>query len=532
MDESSKINDLLQQIEKLKLDNAMLRRDFSSLANAATVSVPDNMKALFDVAQKNVGDYFRELKMDPGHGTIEISDQRYILIRASALSIDFLTTIQKLYADRGETEALNIGKNFLFDISHVIGMNDARNFHTKMHLTDPIAKLSAGPVHFAYSGWAYVEILPESKPSLDENYYLIYRHPFSFEADSWISSGKKSELPVCIMNAGYSSGWCEESFGMPLTAVEVTCKAKGDEYCTFIMSPPGQIQAHVERYSSLIRKGPDQKITYEIPTFFERKKLEEILRKRTEELAITNNELEQFIYAASHDMQEPLRMVNSYLQLLEMRYADKLDKDAKEFIDYAVSGSNRMRSIIYGLLDYTKVNKERPLEIIDMNDLLKSVLKELAQQIEENRITVTLEPLPAIYGDRVLIEQLFQNLISNAIKFKCEKNPEITIAGKKNGNEYLFSMKDNGIGIQKEYAGKLFTIFKRLNTKVNYPGSGIGLAICKKIVEKHGGKIWFESEFGKGTTFYFTIKEKTADALEVSGEKANPINYPETSAWE
>ncbi|MCC6837577.1 MAG: XylR N-terminal domain-containing protein, partial [Bacteroidia bacterium] len=220
----------------------MLRRDFTSIRNQNTVSVPDNVKPLFDKAQEVVGEYFKNLKMEPNKGTIEINDQRYVLVRASALSTDFLNTIQLLYADRGEKEALSIGKNFLFDIAHVIGINDAVNFHTKMNLTDPISKLSAGPVHFAYSGWAYVDILPESNPSPDDGFYMIYDHPFSFEADSWIRSGKKANTPVCIMNAGYSSGWCEQSFGMPLTAVEVTCKAKGDDMCRFIMSPPHKIE--------------------------------------------------------------------------------------------------------------------------------------------------------------------------------------------------------------------------------------------------------------------------------------------------
>ena len=151
-----------------------------------TVSVPEKIKPLFDAAQQTVGEYFSRLKFNPAHGTIEIQDERYVLVRASALSHDFLATIQQLYADRGEKEALAIGKDFLFDIAHVIGVNDARKFHAEMNLTDPISKLAAGPVHFAYSGWAFVDILPESKPSPNDDYYLIYHHPYSFEADSWI----------------------------------------------------------------------------------------------------------------------------------------------------------------------------------------------------------------------------------------------------------------------------------------------------------------------------------------------------------
>ncbi len=273
--------ELIKRISELEQENAMLKRDFSSLPHGDSVKVPEAFKPLFDIAQQTVNEYFRHLKMDPTKGTIEINDQRYVLVRASALSKDFLDTIQNLYADRGESEAMAIGKNFLFDIAHVIGMNDARNFHVKMNFTDPIAKLSAGPVHFAYSGWAFVDILPESSPSPDENFYLIYNHPYSFEADSWIRSGKRSDTPICIMNAGYSSGWCEESFGIPLTAVEVSCMAKGDEHCTFIMSPPHKIQEHLERFHSQSTMAIKKTEQYEIPTFFERKSVEEEMQKST-----------------------------------------------------------------------------------------------------------------------------------------------------------------------------------------------------------------------------------------------------------
>jgi PAS domain S-box-containing protein len=232
------------------------------------------------------------------------------------------------------------------------------------------------------------------------------------------------------------------------------------------------------------------------------------LKKKSEELERSNKELEQFAYIASHDLQAPLRMVSSYLQLLEKRYKDKLDKDANEFINFAVDGSNRMRTLISSLLDYSRINRVKPFEDINLNELLKEVLGDLKTDVIANKAVITIEMLPDIFGDKVLIGELFQNLISNAVKFKGERNPEILISGKKNEDEYLFFVKDNGIGIQKEYASKLFIIFQRLNTEEQYPGTGIGLAICKKIVERHGGKIWFESEFGKGTTFYFTIKGK------------------------
>lgn len=234
--------------------------------------------------------------------------------------------------------------------------------------------------------------------------------------------------------------------------------------------------------------------------------VENELKQKTVELMRSNNELEQFAYVASHDLQEPLRMVTSYVQLLEERYKDKLDTDAAEFIAFAVDGTDRMRNLIHSLLEYSRVNKIRPYEIIKLNHLVDHVLLDLKNLIQDTNTKIKVDKLPDIYGDSLLITQLFQNLISNSIKFKNSPNPEIYITGKKIDDEYLFSIKDNGIGISKEYSDKIFVIFQRLHTKDKYPGTGIGLAICKKIVEQHGGKIWLESKLGEGTTFYFTIK--------------------------
>jgi PAS domain S-box-containing protein len=239
----------------------------------------------------------------------------------------------------------------------------------------------------------------------------------------------------------------------------------------------------------------------------ERKITENELKLKSEELIRSNAELEQFAYVASHDLQEPLRMVTSYVQLLEKRYKDKLDQDAKEFIAFAVDGSNRMRTLIQSLLEYSRVNRVKPFEKINLNELINVVLQDLRETIQTNNAKIIVNELPEITGDHTLIGQLFQNLIANAIKFKGDKDPEVIISGEKKDKEFLFSVKDNGIGIEKEYSKKIFVIFQRLHSKDKYPGTGIGLAICKKIVERHGGVIWMESEPGKGSTFYFTIKE-------------------------
>ncbi|MFY9307929.1 MAG: ATP-binding protein [Bacteroidia bacterium] len=231
------------------------------------------------------------------------------------------------------------------------------------------------------------------------------------------------------------------------------------------------------------------------------------LQKKSDELVRSNNDLQQFAYVASHDLQEPLRMVTSYVQLLEDRYKNKLDQDASEFIGYAVDGTKRMRALIQSLLEYSRVGKIRPFEKIDMNTLVEEVLLEMDQQVKEAQANVKVNVLPLVKGDRILIAQLMKNLISNALKFKeGNKRPEIVISGERSSDGFLFSVRDNGIGISKEYFEKIFVIFQRLHSKDKYPGTGMGLAICKKIVEQHGGKIWVESELDKGAVFYFTIK--------------------------
>jgi len=230
------------------------------------------------------------------------------------------------------------------------------------------------------------------------------------------------------------------------------------------------------------------------------------LENKAMELERSNVELEQFAYIASHDLQEPLRTISSYVQLIANRYKDKLDKDADEFIDFAVDGSNRMRLLINSLLEYSRVNKIKPFQWVESADVIEDILQDMKEQINESGTVVKYNELPKIYADPILIGQVFQNLIGNAIKFRDGKDPIIEISGKRDNAEVLFSVKDNGIGIKREYDDKIFVIFQRLNSREKYPGTGIGLSICKKIVERHGGKIWVESEPGKGATFYFTIK--------------------------
>lgn len=234
--------------------------------------------------------------------------------------------------------------------------------------------------------------------------------------------------------------------------------------------------------------------------------LEHKVEERTEALRRSNEELRRYAYVASHDLQEPLRTVTSYLQLIEQRYPDKLDDEGKEFIAFAVDGAVRMKNLISDLLVYSRVeNRARSFALLDVEAVLNKSILVLDAAISENEARITHDPMPKIVADEDLLMQLFQNLIANAIKYRSARPPEIHIGANCKDGFWTFSVRDNGIGIDKQFLERIFIIFQRLHTAEEYPGTGIGLAVCRKAAELHGGRIWAESEVGKGTTFYFTI---------------------------
>lgn len=230
------------------------------------------------------------------------------------------------------------------------------------------------------------------------------------------------------------------------------------------------------------------------------------LEETVAELRRSNSDLQQFAYVASHDLQEPLRMIASYTQLLAKRYKGKLDSDADDFIGYAVEGANRMQRLINDLLAYSRVTTQgKVFERVDCNQILEDVLSNLQIAIEENRAVVTHDALPVVTADGGQLSQLFQNLIGNAIKFHGKEPPRVHVSVELRNNEWQFSVLDNGIGVDPQYAERIFVIFQRLHNREEYPGTGIGLAVCKKIVERHGGRIWVQSPIGRGSIFYFTL---------------------------
>lgn len=247
----------------------------------------------------------------------------------------------------------------------------------------------------------------------------------------------------------------------------------------------------------------------------ERQQAQETLAKKAEELARSNQELEQFAYVASHDLQEPLRMVASYTQLLAERCRGKLDENADKYINYAVEGAMRMQTLIQDLLAFSRVGRNgNEQKRTDCNSALEEVRLNLRAAIEESQASILSDGLPTIAVERSQIVQLLQNLIGNAIKFRGTSPPVVRVSAQRHQSEWVLSVTDNGIGIAPEHRDVIFVIFQRLHTRSEYPGNGVGLAICKKIVEQHGGRIWVESETQRGSTFYVSLPACEARAEE------------------
>ncbi|MCE3259274.1 MAG: hypothetical protein K0S12_915 [Bacteroidetes bacterium] len=471
------IKQLKAQVARLTRENERLRKAGEKSEKKPTVKVPASFKPAFDEAQKIVGKYFESLKFNPEKGSIDIAGERYILVRASALSLEFLNSFSQFYSDRGEEEALSIGKNMLFDLSHVLGIEDAKNFHKKMNLHDPISKLSAGPVHFAYAGWAFVDILKDSHATPDENYYIKYNHPYSFEADSWIKAKKKSKTPVCIMNAGYSSGWCEASFGIPLTSVEISCKAKGDKCCTFIMAPPHKIDQYLKEDNKNAKQAD---IT--IPSFLERKKIEEKINSSLKEKEVLLREIH-------HRVKNNLQIISSLLNL----QAEKInDESAREKYIESI-GRIKSMAIIHELL-----YRSKNLSTIKIREYLNELVSFISQTYNiKNTIKVDLKF--DLNRESIDINKaipcgiIINELLSNAFKHAYPGNKkglikiEFTGTGKKH---YKLKVTDDGVG---------------MNDRVNLDDpETLGLQLIYSLVEQVDGKIKIVSDKGTEFTIVFS----------------------------
>lgn len=538
MPPSSEIAELKKRIDALEQENARLRHVLPLSNKGHAVSVPEGMKELFEAAEQTVGTYFKDLKMDPTTAKIEIQDQRYLLVRASALSTDFLETVQKLYADRGALEALTIGKDLLFDLAHVIGMNDAKNFHQRMNLKDPIAKLSAGPVHFAYTGWAFVDILPESHPTPDKDFLLVYHHPYSFEADSWKRSGKHAATPVCIMNSGYSSGWCEESFGIELTAVEVSCTAMGDDHCTFIMSPPERIQEHLEKFNRQKGNAYIKNRQYAVPTFFERKRIEEELQRSKQLAEASAKAKSDFVANMSHELRTPL---NAILGFSELMHKTPLLPEQRDYMEAINSSGASLLAIINDVLDLSKMDAGMATltrEQFSIPKLLHTVQQMFASRAKAQNLDLhfiidetLFEP---VVGDPHKLKQILINLIGNALKFTEKGVIKVTcnlIGRKMSLLQVHFNVQDTGIGIPEEKLDSIFERFNQGNNAIdrNFGGTGLGLSIARQLVALLGGTIQVKSREAMGSTFYFDLTFPLSTLQITDKEVPHQLSLPDVA---
>lgn len=369
----------------------------------------------------------------------------------------------------------------------------------------------------------FEELVEERTSALRESEEK-YKTLFESTPEGILSSGPDGSIisanPASVETLGYNNP--EELIGMPI--VKLYPDPKSRKKLLSDLRKKGYLRDYevkIKRKDGTIRdllanlklikdsNGDILRINEIFSDITDRKQAEENLKKTMEDLVRSNKELEQFAYVASHDLQEPLRMVSSYVQLLERRYKGKLDSDADEFIAYAVDGAGRMQRLINDLLSYSRIGtRGKELEKVECSHALDQATANLSGAIEATGAVVTNDDLPILKADESQLIQLFQNLIDNAIKFRSNGPPRIHVSARNKEKEWLLSVLDNGIGIDPQYAERIFVIFQRLHKRDKYPGTGIGLAICKRIVERHGGRIWVESKPGKGSIFFFTIPRK------------------------
>lgn len=338
---------------------------------------------------------------------------------------------------------------------------------------------------------------------------------FGYEAEEVVGRNVKILVPVPLSEShdGYIRTYLESGRKKIIGSIrEVIGKRKdGSEFPVDLSVSEMRVDERI-RFAGIVRDISDRKQAEEA-LLAANQNLELRIQERTEELVRSNEDLQQFAYAASHDLQEPLRMVSSYVQLLERRYRDRLDEDALQFIQYAVDGSARMKQLIDDLLAYSRIGTQgKPLQPVDVEEVLAQALENLSVAIEECSAEITWDTLPPVLGDHTQLLRLLQNLVGNAIKYRGTRVPAIHVSAVEDGSMWRFAVRDNGIGFDPKHAGRVFEVFQRLHSRQEYSGTGIGLSVCKKIVERHGGRIWAESTPGEGSSFFFLLPRAVESA--------------------
>lgn len=429
----SREKDIEQQIRKLELEIRALRMEKSRIATRpTTVIVPEDQEEIFLNVEKRVEERFSDIHFDPESGEITVFGERYVLFRAGSVSHEFLNLVKERYSDYPEHEAVSIGNNFLYDNAKVLGKKDATAFHKRMKLEEPIERLAAGPVHFALTGWANVEIFEDSNPVPNNDYFLHFQHHNSFEAQSWIKEGKTSDIPVCTMNCGYSAGWCEETFGIPLTTVEVTCEAKGDDACTFIMAPTSKIQEYVEQVVDL-----SSVENFEIPVFFKRKYIEEKLKDSL-------HQKELLIKEVHHRVKNNLQVITSLLRLQMDRIEDESLKS--EFM----ASINRVKTMA---VVHEMMYSGKSIDSISMLTYFRELSSSLVQSYALDPtikidIDIDIEDVEFDLERSIPLALIMNEITCNAFKHGLRKNGNFYISLRQKSDKcYLLRIGDDGIGL-------------------------------------------------------------------------------------
>ena len=428
----NKINELEHELKLLK------QKLYLEESEPTTVIVPDQLNDPFFSIENKIRSYFSDLNIDPESGEITAQGQRYILLRSDSFSHEFLEFIIERYADRPLHEAISIGNNFLYDNAKVIGKKDALAFHDRLDLTAPIEKLSAGPIHFAFTGWANVEILEESSPTPDENYFLKFIHHNSFEAQSWIKAGKKSDIPVCTMNCGYSAGWCEESYGIPLTTVEVSCEAKGDEACVFVMAPTDKIEKHVGELVDLT-----QVENFEIPVFFKRKHIEEQLRESLVQKEILIKEIH-------HRVKNNLQVI---ISLLRVQMSEMENENLISEFESSINRVNTM-AVVHELMYQNK-----DFDKIDMRSYMNNLVKSLVQLYSINKnieveINIDIPEIEFTIDQSLPLALVLNEIICNSYKHALISEGKLYLSLTYKNDEFQLIIGDTGPGMKLKEENK------------------------------------------------------------------------------
>ena len=518
---------LKARIDELERENARLRGGVFEPSSSPVVHVPPEVAPLFATAEVAIRDFFRKLDIDPARAKIEVGGERYLLIRASAFAIDFLDTLVDLYKDRGERESLAIARSFLFDIAHTIGLHDARALHEKLGSKDALDKLAGGPVHFAYTGWGMVSIREGSQPVPDNDFCLIYEHPYSFEASSFLTARRTSDGPVCIMGAGYSSGWCEASFGLPLTAMEVECKARGDAACVFLMAPPERIHERIREHFGQAHEDLSAR-GFDVPTYFERKRAEEQVRHSLVRLKEAQAELVRkerlatvglLVSGVAHEVNTPLGVavtatgvVHEEIEALRARFdAGELTKgQLRSFFDRATQAEEMVRQNLdraaAEIMKFKRVSVDHATEEKRRIDIALYVRQTLD----------SLRPLARKAGLECVtypgaIAQIVTNFVSNSVMHGARGDGSklvVELHVTRRADDVTISYRDFGRGMSDEVKAKAFQPF--FTTDRAGGGTGLGLHIVQSLVaDMLHGKIFLDSTQGEGTRFVVTFPVET-----------------------